>query len=243
MRSLLGYGVLAPPNSLIVLCFVSAIIALTWQRTGISVMLAASFSLFVAATPAFSSWLLVWLEDEISNNADYASAQAIVVLGADFRSGYGRVPDRLGPQSLERVLLTADAYKQLHLPVAVSGGPPFLDTSVARMMEATLEQSLAVPVTWREEHSQTTYENAAFTAPLLKRAGIGTVILVTQARDLPRAIWCFERVGLRVVAWPAPRTNLNVNRVADFLPNTEALNETFYGLHELIGAIYYRVHY
>jgi uncharacterized SAM-binding protein YcdF (DUF218 family) len=211
---------------------------------GIIIMLIVSFCLFVTATPAFSSCLLVWLEGKTSNDVDLASAQAIVVLGANFRSGDKGMPDRLGPQSLERLFWTADAFKQLHLPVVVSGGRPiYLRTSIAHMMKATLEQYFTIPVAWSEEQSETTYENAAYTAQVLKKVGIGAVVVIAQARDLPRAMWSFERVGLHAVAWPAPRTDLEVDQMTYYLPNTGALNETFYALHELIGGIYYQIRY
>ena len=114
---------------------------------------------------------------------------------------------------------------------------------MAELMKATLEQYFAVPVTWSEEHSQNTYENAAYTANLLRDTNIGTVVVIAQARDLPRIIWSFERVGLRALPWPAPRTIPKLDRIEDFLPNTGALNDSFYALHELIGRLYYQIWY
>src|SRR6478609_10575382 len=58
IRNLIGYGFLAPQNVLIVLCLVGALLSLVWQRIGIRLVLISSFSLFVSATPAFSSCLL-----------------------------------------------------------------------------------------------------------------------------------------------------------------------------------------
>jgi len=114
---------------------------------------------------------------------------------------------------------------------------------MAELMKATLEQYFAVPVTWSEEHSQNTYENAAYTAKLLRDTNIETVVVIAQARDLPRIIWSFERVGLRALPWPAPRTIPKLDRIEDFLPNTGALNDSFYALHELIGRLYYQIWY
>jgi uncharacterized SAM-binding protein YcdF (DUF218 family) len=244
MRSVVGYGFLAPPNVFIALCLLGAIVALIWRRVGITITLAVSLCLFVTATPAFAACLLVWLEADIQQETDFSSAEAIVVLGADVRAGGDAGPDRLGPQSLERLIFAADAYKQLHLPVAVSGGRlPRSRTSVAGMMKVALEQYFAVPVTWSEDRSRTTYENVVYTTQLLQKANIRTVVVIAQARDTPRAIWCFERVGLRAIPWPAPRTSLKIDRIADFLPSTGALDASFYALHELIGGLYYRMHY
>ena len=106
-----------------------------------------------------------------------------------------------------------------------------------------LERYFAVPVSWVEDRSETTHENAAYTAQLLQKANIHTVIVVTQARDTPRALWSFKQAGLQALAWPSPRDQLQLDEATDFLPNTRALQRTFYALHELIGGLYYRIRY
>ncbi|TMK10387.1 MAG: hypothetical protein E6G72_10255, partial [Alphaproteobacteria bacterium] len=102
MRSLVSYGFLAPPALFITLCLVGAVTALVWWRIGIAIVLVSTLCLYVAATPAFSSYLAYQLETEIPENVDFTDAGAIVVLGADVRSGGGRDSDRIGPASLER---------------------------------------------------------------------------------------------------------------------------------------------
>jgi uncharacterized SAM-binding protein YcdF (DUF218 family) len=244
MRNLIGYGFLALPTVFIWLSPLGAVTALIWRRTGIAIALAASLCLFVAATPAVSSCLLTWVEAKAQWTTDFSAAQAIVVLGADFRPGDATTPERLGPLTLERLFFAADAYRELHLPVVVSGGRFFKSrASVAELMMAALARNFNVPVTWSEESSETTYENAAYTAQLLHKADIHTVIVITQARDAPRAIWSFKQFGLSAVPWPSPRTKLTINRITDFVPSTTALDESFYALHELLGALYYRVRY
>lgn len=245
MRDMIGYGILAPPNLLIILCLVGSISALVWQqRMAIVIASAASFGLFVLATPAFSSCLLVWLEADIPANVDFSAAQAIVIPCADFRSGHGGADDGPGPQSVQRLMLAADAYNRFHLPILVTGGPaPQLRTTCARLLKSTIERYFAVPVSWVEDRSQTTFENAANSAELLQKMNIHTVIVVTQARDTPRAIWSFERVGVRALPWPAPRATREIDQIADVLPNPESLEETYYALHEMIGALYYRLKY
>jgi len=244
MEHLIAYGFLAPPDVFIVLCLLGVLIALVWRRAGIIIAGIASLCLFVASTPAFSSYLLVWLEANIPEKPDFGSAQAIVVPCVDSRAGYAAVADMPGPQSLERLVLATDAYRQLHLPVLVTGGPaPYLQTSCAEIMKISLERYFSVPVTWTEDHSETTYQNAVYTAQLLQEANIHTIVLVTQARDAPRAIWSFEHAGLRALPWTSPRARLEVGEANDFLPSTQALRETFYALHELVGDFYYRFRY
>ena len=108
-------------------------------------------------------------------------------------------------------------------------------------MKAALETDFDVPVTWTEGESRTTWENAVYTARLLRPAGVRTVVLVSQAWHLPRAIWAFERVGFVALPWPAPRTARETEQLADFLPSIGGLRDTAYALHEIIGAGYYRL--
>ena len=244
MRSLISFGFLAPPALFIAAGLFGTIVAIKWRRTGIIIALASNLCLFASATPALSSYINHQLEMMIPQTADFSQAQAIVVLGADIQSGEGDSPDWPGPLSLERVLFAVDAYRRLDLPVAVSGG--FIGNakpSLAAMLKGTFENYFHVPIKWTEERSRNTFENALYTAAILRNQSISTVILVAQSRDLPRAIWCFEQVGLHALPWHAPRTPIESEKIEDFLPNTAALQASFYGLHELIGVVYYRLRY
>lgn len=245
LEHLFAYGVFAPPTVLILLCVAGATMALLWRRFGIAVALLASLCLFAAATPALSSYLLRCAEAGLPQNPDFRGAQAIVVLGGDMRFGNGGdIPDALGPLSIERLVLAAAAYRRLHLPVAVSGGViTGAHASEAALMKTALDREFAVPVEWSEDHSRTTWENAVFTARLLQADKLNSVVVVTQAWHLPRAVWCFERAGLTAVPWPVPRQALRIASLSDFLPSIAALHDTFYALHELIGSAYYRLRY
>src|SRR5262249_1736228 len=153
----------------ITLSLLGGLLGLVWRSLGGALVLAASLALFVTATPAISSYLTHQIESRIPNDTAFGDAQAIVVLGADVQSGAGTGSDRLGPLSFERLIFAVDAYRHLHLPVAVSGGRTLGSrTSVAQLMKNALENYLAVPVTWSEERSRTTYENALYTSQLLK---------------------------------------------------------------------------
>jgi uncharacterized SAM-binding protein YcdF (DUF218 family) len=245
MTSLVSYGFLAPPTIFIVLSLAGALIALVWRRAGIAVALASGFCLYVAATPALSSYLLRQVESGLPLTADLGAAQAIIVLGGGVRPGDGGgIPDRLDGLSLERVVFGAEAHRRLHLPVAVSGGAARgAHVSEGALMKTALEADFAVPVAWTEDRSRTTWENALFTARLLLPEKLTTVVVVSHAWHLPRALWAFERVGLKALPWPAPLTAPRLGEVADFLPSIVALHDTFYALHEMIGGMFYRLRY
>jgi uncharacterized SAM-binding protein YcdF (DUF218 family) len=245
MERIISFGFLAPPTILITLCVVGALIALRWRIPGLALVLGASLMLFAVATPAVSSWLLRRAEAGVPRQVDFSGAQAIVVLGGGARVGNGAdIPDRLLALSYERLVLAKDASRELHLPVAVSGGRfAGQHNSEGALMKAALESEFGVPVTWNEDQSRTTWENAVFTAALLRQAGIPKVVVVTHRWHLPRAVRSFERAGMQAVPWPTPETVPHGSSLHDFLPNMSALQDSFFGLHEIIGGFYYELRY
>jgi uncharacterized SAM-binding protein YcdF (DUF218 family) len=243
--SLFSFGFLALPTIFIALSLIGALMALWWRRAGIALALASGLCLYGAATPALSSCLLRRVESALPRNVDLGAAQAIVVLGGGVRRGNGAdIPDRLDSLSVERVVFAAEANRALGLPVVVSGGRA-VGARIAEgtLMKAALETEFAVAVAWNEDESHTTWENAIYTARLLLPEKLKTVVLVSHAWHLPRALWAFERAGFKALPWPAPRTAFRVSRIADFVPSITALNDTFYALHEMIGAVYYQLRY
>ena len=110
-------------------------------------------------------------------------------------------------------------------------------------MKGELEQNFGIPVRWSEEGSRTTFENAEFTARLLKADHISSAIIVTHAWHLPRAIWSFERVGIHAIPWPVAKRTVRSADISDFLPSVSGLTQAFYNLHELMGLAYYRLRF
>jgi uncharacterized SAM-binding protein YcdF (DUF218 family) len=241
----LSYDFLTPPALLVSLCLAGAWLAWYRPAPGIFVMLVAATFLYVAAMPVVASLLLSRIEAKIPAASDFSAAGAIVVLGGGVHRGGAGESDTLGIDSLGRVEVAAQAWRRLRLPVLVAGGVGrgARVTAAARLMRQVLENEFGVPVKWTEDASRTTYENALYSARILNAAHIGTVVVVTDAWHMPRALWCFARVGLKPLPWPGPRQAMMTDRIDDFLPSLPALAQTGYALHELIGLAYYRLHY
>ncbi|MGH7095466.1 MAG: YdcF family protein [Stellaceae bacterium] len=244
LAHLASHGCLAPPAIFITLCVIGALLTLYRPHLGVMISLVSSLCLYAAATPFVASYLLSRIEARIPLDGDLSRAQAIVVLGANTHRDGGGAKGTLGRVSLERVTYAAEAYRKLHLPIVVSGereDDP-RDTE-AGLMAAALKTQFSVPVSWTEDKSTTTFENALFTQRLLQPANITTVVVVTEAWHMPRALWSFERVGFKALPWPAPRDTLQDAELRDFLPSIGALHDTFRALHETLGLAYYRMHY
>lgn len=174
-------------------------------------------------------------------------AEAIVILGAGRERGdpaWGGQDQPTG-LALERVRYAARLAKASGLPVLTSGGlhygsPP----SEAWIMGQSLQQDFGVPVRWLEEQSRTTWENAQFTARLLKAQGIERVVIVTQAWHMQRARWSFEQAGLQVITAPVGFLGVdNARPLGGWLPELKAMWQSGQLLNEAVGLVGYRVFY
>ncbi len=221
------------------------------KKLGLGIALLSLLCLYGFATPYVSIRLLQSLEAQVPDTTrNLDDAQAIVVLSGTVKHGdRDKVPDQLGLLTLERVARAAEIERAHPLPIVVSGGKVGdSQETMAALMERALQQEFGLSVRWREEQSQTTFENARFVAQLLSQENIHTVILVTQPWHMPRALWSFEHEGLDVIPEPTIRTYLNLDPNAPFdadlyLPQSDALTDSFYALHEMLGLAYYKIYF
>ena len=180
-----------------------------------------------------------------SDPARHSQAQAIVVLGG----GRGLVWDAAYEQvlaaypnafTLERLRVGAHLARQTGLPLLVSAGKPDgYDPSEAEVMRRAMQDDFGIAVRWIEDRSRNTAENADFTARILLPQKIRTIILVSSAFHLRRAITVFEQAGFDVIPAQAPPVGPpGPIDWQDFLPNAQSLMRSHYAFNELGGLVY-----
>jgi uncharacterized SAM-binding protein YcdF (DUF218 family) len=191
-----------------------------------------------------AAWLLtVPLESGYARNPlPRESAQALVVLSGGV---YGPVPDRpyASPQrqTYERSRHTAWLYKNWKpLPVLASGGGPYGEPLSFAMREVLQAEGVPPDKIWAETRSTNTYENALYGCEILRRHGISEIVLVDEARFLPRAVASFRKQGMKVVPAPFNFTRLYLD-VDDFLPSSRAIQMNGETIHEYLGLFWYRL--
>ncbi|HZL60633.1 MAG TPA: YdcF family protein [Stellaceae bacterium] len=238
-----------PPTVFVFTVLVGGLLALVarTQRYGLALTLASGAALYVFSMPVTAALMLRAIEAQIPETTrDFGESQAIVILAGTIHHGDGgATKDSVGALTLERLDRAVQIYRRTKLPILVSGGPiGDSQTSLAALMATTLTQDFGVPVAWREEKSQTTYEDAQETARILNGQNIHVIALVTQPWHMPRAIWSFAQQGLDVIPAPTARTVLRTPiDSAMILPSTDALEDSFYALHEAIGLAYYKLRF
>ena len=227
---------LLPPTSLLLIALVGLAMPQRLRHAGRLTALLAVIALTALSIPLISESLVDALHPPRPfQSADARDAGAVVILGGGVRR---RAPeydgrDTLNVLTLERVRYGARVAKATGLPVLVSGGAPQGGEAEAEVMGRALREEFGVPVRWMESRSRNTQENAANSAALLHRAGIGTVVLVAHAFDMQRARAEFAMHGIRVV--PAA-TNLSAKgeiEVGDFVPSIAGLLRSYYAAYEL----------
>jgi uncharacterized SAM-binding protein YcdF (DUF218 family) len=91
---------------------------------------------------------------------------------------------------------------------------------------------------WTERRSRSTHENAAYGAAILREHGIGTILLVTEAKDMLRAELCFKKEGLAVIPYPLSLRNME-HPLDELIPNSKAIARNERTLHETLGLGWY----
>jgi uncharacterized SAM-binding protein YcdF (DUF218 family) len=246
MREIFSYSFVMPPTIFIVICLAGALIALAWPRVGAVIVLVSIIFLYLFSMPAVSMLLMRQLVSLVPAKVDFTDAQAIVIPCVDVRWGSGtKIPDSVGVQTLERLASAARLYRRLRLPILVSGGRSLhhAGASLASLMQRELEQNFFVPVRFLEEKSHNTFENALYASQILKEHGISNAIVVAQARDMPRLLWSFDRVGIHAMPFVLNEPQFSALEIHDFLPSAEAFGETYYEMHEIVGLAYYKIFY
>lgn len=175
-----------------------------------------------------------------------ARAGAIVILGAGREQAdpaWGG--DQPGYIALERLRYAARVAKASGLPILASGGlhygqPP----SEAAIGAQVLQEDFGVATRWLEERSRTTWENAVYSARMLKAEGIKRVVLVTSAAHMPRSRWCFEQNGIEVIAAPVGFVGVpNGRPLGGWLPEVKAYWQNGMLLNEIVGMAVYPLVY
>ena len=204
-------------------------------------------SLYLFAIPLVSQWLYAGLEDIPHldpNKLESVDAEAIVVLTGwqnETTPEFGRPVSGFG--ALSRVRYAAFLHQRTQLPVLVSGGNVYGDSSVslASTMAFDLQSGFGIQAKWLEENSRTTLENAIYSSKILKAAGITRVLLVSNAYHMKRAVLLFESEGMDVVPAPTFFVSQTPISVRSLLPNTFSLNDSAVAMHEWLGYWFYRL--
>ena len=193
--------------------------------------------IILCATPAFAEWLRAGLVNShpIRPASEYPTADAIVVLGGgdppDFGLGTGK-------EQTNRTGFALELYHTTRAPVILlSGGAG----EAAEMAQALEQQGVPPSALRTEPDSVTTYQNATYSAQILKREQLHRILLVDSIVPMRRAAGCFEQQGLEVIAAPIFDSYGAPVSGPRWRPQRTALFQSRRYLHEYLGMLFYKL--
>jgi uncharacterized SAM-binding protein YcdF (DUF218 family) len=238
------------PLGLAILLALFALIFGRFRRTARAALLLAILLLWLPATPVTANLLALRWEAAFPPVAvaDLPRADVVVLLG-----GFAGqpIPPRVSPDlnaAADRLFEAARLFhagKAAHILVSAGNLPwdPVVAPEAHWIGQLLGELGVPADAVVLESKSRNTQENALFTAPILADRGWHSVLLVTSATHMRRAMATFRKAGIDVAAatvdvqgsYPVFSSPL------DFLPNAGALAATSDTVKEMIGMVYYRL--
>ena len=239
LKKLLAALVL-PPTGLLLLASAGFLIGRRYPKSGRGLVYLSLISLFLLSLPTVALYLFESLAIYPAlSTADLGRAQAIVILGGGINVAAPEYAgDTISPHSLERVRFGRYLQARSGLPILVTSGSPYGGQPEGDLMKQTIEQEFHGKVKWNENQSRDTSENAAFSAPILKKDGITRIALVSHFWHLRRAVKYFEHQGFEVIPAPMGFPTLSPSTFAnvfDLLPSGSAMARSEQALKEWLG--------
>ena len=225
----------------IIVAFGLLLLALKRYRSAVLAALVAAAWAWLCASPAFATWLQQELQDQypLRPATSYPTAQAIVVLsGSDFphssrrRRAHAAAPTTRAGFGL-RLYQAGDASV-----ILLSGG----GGGALRMAWTLRRQGVPASALRTETRSDSTHENALYSAQILERENKQRILLVTSAMDMPRAVASFRQQGLTVIPAPVPHlVHWLGGPQQGWGPQQRAIYLTSRCLHEYLGFLAYKL--
>ena len=147
-------------------------------------------------------------------------------------------------ENVERLHGTYDVLARGEAKRAILSGGSWADTTpeAVTLADELVRMGIARERLLIEERSRNTRENALYTAEIVRREGMTSLLLVTSAFHMQRSLGCFEAVGLHPDTMPVDYKSYDPARFrGSFLPRTTSLDNSTMALRELAGRVVYRL--
>jgi uncharacterized SAM-binding protein YcdF (DUF218 family) len=232
-----------PPLGLLLLA--AAGWALAWRRRGAGLaLIGLSLALLMAlGSHAVALHLARNLLPQYAPLAlnELASVQAVVVLGGGVvpvSPEYGQ--PQLGHASFARLRYGAWLAKRSGKPLGFAGGRGWVNPGGDVPPEGDIAGRIAadefgLSMTWIDNRSRDTAENAAEMARLMRPAGVQRVALVTDSWHMPRALQAFRRAGLQPLPAPMGFPVAGARPLLEWLPSLGGWGLSYAVLREALA--------
>ena len=237
----MGYFVLSP---LLWGLLLAVLIAWRWRGAGRwprGGLVLASVLCWLMCTPLGANGLVAWAESRLPASArcDAPAGAPIVVLAGGFTRAPRDVDDvaALAPESWRRLRAATVLQHRLGGPLWIAGGGKYAVTESAVLAGLARDWHVPAASLRLENRSTTTRESALALRGVLN----GRFTLVSSALHLPRAVQAFNDTGLSPCAIASGSDVIAPSGIGDVVPQATAITKSQAALHELAGALVYRL--
>ena len=216
------------------------------RRLRLTIVIAGLTLFWLLSAGWLTAPLLAWAQAGAQPvaHATFSGRPAIILLGSgtEYDDDDRLIPKHDGFARIEKTagLYTICTRVASRCTVIVSGGNP--QRHEAAEADVYLPWLLRKGVARRdiilENASRTTYENAKYVTPILAREHYDSLILVTSAHQMRRALLDFRRFGVT----PQPVVSNTRRAQTGVLPRYANLVNAEIALHELIGIAQFHVY-
>lgn len=223
------------------------LLAVWWKRRRL--VLLAVVCLWVASMPITGNILMAQLELGMVRKdvAKLPNVDAVVVLSGMLTTAHGVggfETEWLDPDRFFGGLEVYNAKKASKI-VFTRGQLPWTQQSVPEgeyLKSVAIEQGVPEVSILLTEIVTNTAEEASATKALFTDKKAPSIILVTSAYHMPRAVQSFEVEGFEVTQYPVDfKTSHNASTFMSYLPNASALSKTSLFFREMLGRSYYQL--
>nr|WP_244102066.1 YdcF family protein [Burkholderia ambifaria] len=200
---------------------------------------------WLLATGWLAAPLIAWTEAGVTpvEHPDMHGRTTLITLGIGTRRGETGL--QAPPDGEARIRTTAALYRACvqqatRCTVVMSGGDPqhHGETEAAVYGRRLVAEGVAPGDLVLEPNSRTTYENAKFTASILRSQHDDTRILVASSYQMRRALLDFRHFGID----PQPVYSNRRRAQLGWLPRRDNLENANRALHELVGIAQFHVY-
>lgn len=243
------------PPALILAALIAAFFLIRRKRRPGTILLGVIIVIYYLFSIEPTAYLM---ERTLTRQVRHASVQemqdatAIVVLGGGAHTEEGREFPELGGVSWKRLWHGTQMYRALDgtVPILYVGGsgdpfdPVSKEAELARAY--TADMGISADQFWVESSSRDTHENGIAVKRILGERfpddSSHSVVLVTSAIHMPRALMVFEKQGIRPIPAPADfgAAFFDLDPLS-FIPSVSSFSSVVVGLHEWLGIFSYRV--
>ena len=242
----------AAPGSLMALTLALGLVAAScgrgaWALAGRRAVGAAAVFFLALTVLPLGEWALTPLENA-TRFVPPEQVDGLIVIGGDEKTDISQARGMpVALDSMRRHLtFTELARRYPDAKLVFSGGSGLLSPQ-ARMLDAEVarqilaEMGLPVGRLILEKTSRNTYENAVFSADIVRPGPQEKWILVTSAWHMPRALACFRKAGWSVTPAPTGYFTDGTYHAHGLFRFDEQVHMLTLAAHEYVGLLAYRL--